>query len=75
VGLFGLLAALNQNVVPLALLAVVGAVCQFIPHLGPVLGLIGPGLTAAAKVTSHWEHAEQLLYVLILYAAIAIVTA
>ena len=30
------------------------------------------GLTAAAKVTSHWEHAEQLVYVLILYAAIAI---
>ena len=58
---------------PVALLwAVVGAVCQFIPHLGPVLGLIGPGLTAAAKVTSHWEHAEQLLYVLILYAVIMI---
>src|SRR5882762_10408666 len=58
---------------PVALLwAVVGGVCQLIPHLGPVLGLIGPGLTAAAKVTSHWEHAEQLVYVLILYAAIAI---
>ena len=58
---------------PLALLwAVVGAVCQFIPHLGPVLGLIGPGLTAAAKVTSNWDHYEQLLYVLILYAAIMI---
>lgn len=59
---------------PLALLwAVVGAVCQFIPHLGPVLGLIGPGLTAAAKITSRWEHAEQLVYILILYAAIMIV--
>jgi predicted PurR-regulated permease PerM len=59
---------------PLALLwAVVGAVCQFIPHLGPVLGLIGPGITAAAKVTSHWEHAEQLVYVLILYVVITIV--
>ncbi len=59
---------------PLALLwAVVGAVCQFIPHLGPVLGLIGPAMTAAAKVTSNWEHYEQLLYVLILYAAIMIV--
>jgi predicted PurR-regulated permease PerM len=59
---------------PLALLwAVVGAFCQFIPHLGPVLGLIGPGLTAAAKVTSHWEHYEQLLYVLILYAVIMVV--
>lgn len=59
---------------PLALLwAVVGAVCQFIPHLGPVLGLLGPGLTAAAKITSGWEHAEQLVYVLILYAAIIVV--
>jgi len=58
---------------PVALLwAVVGALCQFIPHLGPVLGLVGPGLTAAAKVTSGWEHYEQLLYVLILYAAITI---
>lgn len=58
---------------PVALLwAVVGAVCQFIPHFGPVLGLIGPGLTAAAKVTSHWENADQLLYVLILYAVIMI---
>ena len=58
---------------PLALLwAVVGAICQFIPHLGPVLGLLGPGLTAAAKITSNWEHAEQLMYVLILYAAIMI---
>jgi predicted PurR-regulated permease PerM len=58
---------------PVALLwAAVGAVCQFIPHLGPVLGLIGPGLTAAAKITSHWEHAEQLAYVLILYVVIAI---
>jgi predicted PurR-regulated permease PerM len=58
---------------PVALLwAVVGAVCQFIPHIGPVLGLIGPGMTAAAKVTSHWEHYEQLLYVLILYAVIMV---
>jgi predicted PurR-regulated permease PerM len=58
---------------PLALLwAMVGAVCQFIPHLGPVLGLIGPALTAAAKITSNWEHASQLAYVLILYAVIMI---
>ena len=59
---------------PLALLwAGVGAVCQFIPHLGPVLGLIGPGMTAAAKITSRWENYQQLLYVLILYAVIMIV--
>jgi len=59
---------------PLALLwAVVGALCQFIPHLGPVLGLIGPAMTAAAKVTSNWDHYEQLLYVLILYAVIMVV--
>ena len=59
---------------PWALLwAVVGAVCQFVPHLGPVLGLIGPAMTAAAKVTANWEHSEQLIYVLILYAVIMVV--
>jgi predicted PurR-regulated permease PerM len=59
---------------PLALLwALVGAGCQFIPHFGPVFGLIGPAMTADAKVTSNWEHSEQLLYVLILYAAIMVV--
>ena len=59
---------------PMALLwAVVGALCQLIPYFGPVLGLIGPGMTAGAKLAVTGEHYEQLLYVLLLYAAIAII--
>ena len=49
--------------------AVLAAVLQFIPHLGPVLGLIGPILTATLK-WGGWEHP---LYVLILYAVIVVV--
>jgi predicted PurR-regulated permease PerM len=49
--------------------AVLAALLQFIPHLGPVLGMIGPVLTAAI----HWADWEHPLYVLMLYAAIAVV--
>jgi predicted PurR-regulated permease PerM len=45
------------------------AVLQFIPHLGPVLGLIGPLLAATIRWTD-WKHP---LYVLILYAGIALI--
>lgn len=45
------------------------AILQFIPHLGPVLGLIGPVLAA----TVHWRDWEHPLYVLILYAGIVVV--
>jgi predicted PurR-regulated permease PerM len=41
---------------------------QFIPHLGPVLGMIGPVLSAAI-FWADWEHP---LEVLVLYAAIVI---
>jgi len=56
--------------VPLApVWAVVATVLQFIPHLGPVLGLLGPVITAALKF-GDWEHP---LYVLMLYAVIVVV--
>jgi len=48
--------------------AVLAALLQYIPHLGPVLGLLGPAL--AAGLSSGWE---KLLYVLILYAVIVVV--
>ena len=56
--------------VPLApLWALLAAVLQVIPHFGPVLSVIGPVLAAALRWTD-WEHP---LYVLMLYAAIAVV--
>ena len=56
--------------VPLApLWAVLAALLQIVPHFGPILGLIGPLLAAALK-WGDWEHP---LYVLILYAAIALI--
>ena len=56
--------------VPWALLwAILATFLQFIPHLGPVLGLLGPTLTAAI----HWGDWRHPLYVLILYAIIVVV--
>ena len=49
--------------------ALLAAVLQFVPHLGPVLGMIGPVLAA----TLRWGDWEHPLYVLILYAAIVVV--
>ncbi len=49
--------------------AVLAALLQFVPHLGPVLGLIGPALAATVK-WGDWEHP---LYVLMLYAGIVVV--
>jgi predicted PurR-regulated permease PerM len=49
--------------------AVLAAFLQFIPHFGPVLGMIGPVLAA----TIGWADWEHPLYVLMLYAAIAVV--
>jgi predicted PurR-regulated permease PerM len=48
--------------------ALLGGLLQFIPHLGPVLGLIGPAVTAG--ISGGWE---RMLYVLILYAIIVVV--
>jgi predicted PurR-regulated permease PerM len=49
--------------------AVLAAFLQFVPHLGPVLGMIGPVLAATIKF-GDWEHP---LYVLILYAIIVVI--
>ena len=55
--------------VPLApLWALLAAALQIIPHFGPVLGLIGPVLTAALR----WKDWEHPLYVPMLYAVIAV---
>ena len=56
--------------VKLALLwALLAAILQVIPHLGPALALIGP-MIAAAVWWRDWEH---LISVLMLYAIIALV--
>lgn len=56
--------------VPLApMWAVLAAVLQIVPHFGPVLGLLGPVLTATFK-WMDWEHP---LGVLALYGVIVIV--
>jgi predicted PurR-regulated permease PerM len=49
--------------------ALLAALFQFVPHLGPVLGMVGPVLAAAV----HWGDWEHPLYVLILYAVIVVV--
>ncbi|HYX69734.1 MAG TPA: AI-2E family transporter [Terriglobales bacterium] len=43
---------------------------HFVPHLGPVLALLGPGI--AAGVSGGWE---RLLYVLILYVVVVVMDA
>lgn len=55
--------------VPLApLWALLAAILQIIPHLGPILGLLGPVLTATIK-WMDWKHP---LGVLVLYVIIAL---
>jgi predicted PurR-regulated permease PerM len=49
--------------------AVVAAALQIIPHLGPILGLLGPVLAAALR----WHDWRHPLYVLVLYAVIVVV--
>jgi predicted PurR-regulated permease PerM len=48
--------------------AVLAAILQFVPHLGPVLGLVGPAIAATVRWTD-WEHP---FYVLMLYAGIVV---
>lgn len=56
--------------VPLApLWAILAAVLQVIPHLGPILGLIGPVLAA----TIAWRDWQHPLGVFALYAGIAVI--
>jgi predicted PurR-regulated permease PerM len=49
--------------------ALLAAMLQIIPHFGPILGLLGPVLSAAIR----WQDWQHPLYVLILYAVIVIV--
>jgi len=63
------LAGLYLLKVPWApLWAVLAALLQFVPHVGPVLGMVGPVLTA----TLTWRDWEHPLYVLMLYAGIVV---
>lgn len=56
--------------VPLApLWAAMAAVLQIVPHLGPILGLLGPVL-ATAIIWKDWEHP---LGVLIVYAVVVVI--
>jgi predicted PurR-regulated permease PerM len=55
--------------VPFApLWAILAMLLQFIPHLGPVLGMIGPVLSAAI-FWADWKHPLEIL---VLYAAIVV---
>ncbi len=49
--------------------AILAAMLQIIPHFGPILGLLGPVLTAVL----HWRDWQHPLYVVILYAVIVVV--
>src|SRR5215469_15005720 len=49
--------------------AFLAAVLQIVPHIGPVLGLLGPVLAAALR----WQDWEHPFYVLILYAIVVVV--
>jgi len=63
------LAGLYLLKVPWApLWAALAALLQFVPHVGPVLGMVGPALTA----TLTWKDWEHPLYVLVLYAGIVV---
>jgi predicted PurR-regulated permease PerM len=49
--------------------AALAALFQIVPHLGPVLGLLGPVLSAALHF-ADWQHP---LYVLVLYAVVVVI--
>src|SRR6266403_2337669 len=66
VGILWLIGLLILGIPFAPLWAFLGGLLQFIPNIGPVLGLIGP---AAAGLFSNKP--ESALYVLILYAIIA----
>jgi len=56
--------------VPLApLWALLAAMLQIVPHLGPILGLIGPMLAA----TIAWRNWEHPVSVLALYAIVVVI--
>jgi predicted PurR-regulated permease PerM len=49
--------------------ALLAAMLQIIPHFGPILGLLGPGLAGALR----WHDWQHPLYVLVIYAVIVVV--
>jgi predicted PurR-regulated permease PerM len=51
--------------------ALLGAAFQFIPGVGAAFALVGPALTAL--LSDGFERSERFLYVLLLYAIIAVV--
>jgi predicted PurR-regulated permease PerM len=69
VGILWLVGLLLLKVPWAPLWALLAAMLQFVPHLGPVLGMVGPVLAA----TLHWKDWEHPLYVLMLYAGIVVV--
>jgi predicted PurR-regulated permease PerM len=69
VGILWLVGLLIIGVPWAPLWALLGAIFQFVPQVGAVLGVIGPVLVAMFK-WGDWTHP---LYVLILYAVIAVV--
>ena len=69
VGLLWLMGLYALKIPWAPLWALLAALLQFVPHLGPVLSLIGPVLAAAAR----WQDWEHLLYLLILYAVIVVI--
>jgi predicted PurR-regulated permease PerM len=69
VGLLWLVGLYLLHVPWAPLWALLAAVLQVVPHLGPILGMLGPVLAATVTWTD-WEHP---LYVLILYAIIVVV--
>jgi predicted PurR-regulated permease PerM len=69
VGALWLIGLLWIKVPGAPLWAGLAAILQFVPHFGPLLGLLGPALTATIK----WRDWEHPFYVLVLYAAIVLV--
>ncbi|MCU1309800.1 MAG: hypothetical protein JWO20_925 [Candidatus Angelobacter sp.] len=68
VGILWLIGLLILHIPFAPLWAILGGLLQFIPNLGPILGLIGP---AAAGLFS--SKPERAFYVLILYAIIVVI--
>ena len=69
VGVLWLIALLILHVPLAPFWAVLAALLQFIPHFGPILGLIGPAISLAI-VKPSWD---SLLYIGISYAAIVVI--
>ena len=69
VGLLWLVGLWGIGVPWAPLWALLAALVQVVPHLGPALGLIGPVLSAALR----WKDWQHPLSVLILYAVIVLV--